>query len=128
MGIKLYITGGLAVALVVAGLVGNTWRVQVSALKSQVEMYKDATKQCEADLASAYSSLNEIRGAVDSANTEIAHLQELGVGLAAKLTATTVKIATDRVAYERRLAELSKPLPSDCQEAVREAARRLGAP
>ncbi len=128
MGIKLYITGALVAALVVASLVGNTWRVQVSALKSQVKMYQDAAKQCEADLDGANISIGELRGVVDSANTEIAHLQELGDDLAAKLTATTIKIATDRVAYEKRLAELNKPLPLGCEDAVREAARRLGAP
>jgi predicted nucleic acid-binding Zn-ribbon protein len=128
MGIKLYITGGLVAALVVVGLVGNTWRVQVSALKSQVKMYEDATKQCEADLEGANVSIGELRGAVDSANFEIGVMQERADDLAARLSAATIKIATDRVAYERRLAELSKPLPSDCQEAVREVARRLGAP
>jgi chromosome segregation ATPase len=128
MGIKLYITGGLVAALVVAGLVGNTWRIQVSALKSQVKMYEDATKQCEADLEGVNISIGELRGAVDSANFEIGVMQERADNLAAKLTVATIKIATDRVAYERRLAELSKPLPSDCREAVREVARRLGAP
>ena len=127
MGIKLYITGGLVSLLIITGLVGNTWRVQVSALKSQVKMYEDAAKQCEADLAGANISIGELRGAVDSANFQISIMQERADDLAAKLTAATIKIATDRVAYERRLAELSKPLPLDCQEAVREVARRLGA-
>jgi hypothetical protein len=115
-------------ALVAAGWVINGWRVERSALRSEVKMYEEATKQCEADLEGANISIGELRGAVDSANFEIGVMQERADDLAARLSAATIKIATDRVAYERRLAELSKPLPSDCQEAVREMARRLGAP
>jgi len=115
-------------ALVAAGWIINGWRVERSALRSEVKMYQDATKQYEADLEGANISIGELRGAVDSANFEISVMQERADDLAAKLTEVTIKIATNRVAYEKRIAELSKPLSSDCQEAVREVARRLGAP
>jgi len=124
--------GGAALAggLIWLGAMINGWRLsgKVEKLEGQLTAVTDQREVCLRALDHSENFLEELRGAVDSANTQIAKFQQQADDLEGRLKATTGDLLIERAEYERRLAELSKPLPSDCQEAVREMARRLGAP
>lgn len=121
---KVYLIIGALVALLAMGFTAG-WRAQ--ALRSgvaiaklqataaeqaaEIERLRSNAMGCEATLA-------EVRGAVDSMMTVTAQLEE-------SLADVRERNAEQRRQYETRIAELlARPLPADCEAAVREAARR----
>lgn len=77
-----------------------------------------------ADRDAAFDSLRRVAA---EQGTKIEELRREGGLLADRLRATESRLSRERAAWAVREAELSKPLPSDCEAKVRESVRRVQA-
>ncbi len=118
----------LAAALAVVSLAWYTDHALAARHRTRLDAELEAAtarattaETISADYAKRTAHLAET---VVRSNTRIGELEEAGAALAAQLAEATRRHAAERRAWQARMTGVLAPLPSDCEGAVREQARR----
>ena len=122
MGIKGYVTIAAAVFFFGAGWAVNGWRLgkKVVGLEGMITQYEQTLKGWQATVSNLQTQIAENNKTIDMLHSAS---QTLGDNLA-KANERIKQLLAQHAEDE---ANHQQPLPSGCEDAVREAARRAGA-
>ena len=102
------------------------WSPKVEKLKAEVSQL---TTERDAQIRGVQDRdrvIVELRGAIDSTNLIVSQLEEKAKKLAELRLAEKARWESERITLDRKLKDaLTNPLPGECIDAVREAARRV---
>jgi chromosome segregation ATPase len=124
---KLYIAAGVILAAFAAGWLINGWRLagKVEKLQGTLTIQQQAVAERDAALKARDTTIDSLRGEIDSTNTVVSGLEEKGRQEAAAREAERKAWGTERQRLQaERDAALAHPWPKDCEGVLRDIVRR----
>jgi|GEM_PF-7068507 len=114
-------------AVFAAGWVVSDWRMsgKLESLRGDLAQARTSASQWEAAAGLQEQAVGALRATVAEQNAEVEKLRRQERATLELLHAAAEDSAREREAWQRRLQEATRPLPSDCPEAVAEAVRRI---